>query len=138
MKKVLLGLGALLMMCMITSCTSDFDKVKGLTKELKETSDDWDKEKWIQVMNDFYEAGIHFYQSEPSAEEFDKYEELSDDFYGAVEESGSYREVFKHIKDKEFNEDILEKFEDAREKCKKRLGKKDPWDEEVNEKDAGK
>ena len=111
----------LMLVAMMTSCSNDIDKVKSLTKELENDSEDWDKEKWKQVMTDFYTASIHFFEGEPSKEEFEKFEEAFDDFGRAVEDAGTYRDVYKKFKnkDKELKE-LNEKFYEAYYKYKEK------------------
>ena len=123
MKKFIIGLCALMMLFMMASCGGAVGKIESLTKDVEKNSEDWDTEKWVSVLTDFYETSIEFLESEPSEKDFDKFDDAYSDFKDAVRDSDSNKKT-KAINKKEIQK-LDGKFRKAYSKAKKKIDKDD-------------
>ena len=135
MKKLLLGLSALLLCFMMASCGgSPTDKLKSLTKDVEKNGDDWtDAEKWDEFMTEAFNCIIDFAESDPSEEELEKFMEAIDDLDTATRDINDEKavEAMDKAKDK-FDRGLLKKERKAIKKLKKlaKKYKKDDDDED--------
>lgn len=124
MKKFVFSLSALMMLFMMASCGSGASKIESLAKDVEKNSDDWDTEKWVEVLKEAYQTGIEFYESEPKEKDFDKFEDAFEELDDAISSSDSHNKFEKAIGKKEVKK-LKDKFRKARDKAKKKIDKDD-------------
>lgn len=81
MKKMILGLCALVACFVFASCSNYADKVKSLTEDLKSAEK---AEDFVKIMKDAAQLNIDFYKSEPTAEEEKAFQEAGKEFAEAL------------------------------------------------------
>ena len=125
MKKIIFGLGALMMLFVMSACSGGgASKIESLAKDVEKNSEDWDTEKWVEVLKDAYQTGIDFYESEPKEKDFDKFEDAFEELDDAIRSSDSQNKFEKAIGKKEVKK-LKDKFRKARDKAKKKIDKDD-------------
>ena len=143
MKKYWLGLLAIVMGLFISSCknaggSSDKDEDDEDKKEsvdfkdkLKELKSDIKKVKtadeFIDVLRDFYNAGIEYFESDPSSEEFDEMDNRINDFFAEFQkvynnlDKDEMKKLEENIVAEEEMMKLAEKFATAQSECRMKM-----------------
>ena len=119
MKKVLFGLGTLLMLFVMAACSSGVGKIESLTKDVEKKSADWDKAKWTEVITEVYETAIELLNKDGIKEkDFDKITEAVEDFESAASDSDT-RKKYSSARSK--SSKLINKYIEKKNKVNKKL-----------------
>ena len=129
MKKVMIGLCALLACFLMTSCSSYVDKAKSLAEKFQKAET---AEEFEELLREAAQLDVDFYKSNPSAEEIEAYESTSDaldEILKDEKKQEAFLEAFKKLtEDKEFM-----KLAEEADKVKKEINEKNKDKEEKEE-----
>ena len=137
MKKMIIGLCALVACFVFASCSTDYvQKVKDLTADLEKAEK---AEDFVKVMKDAAQLNLDFYKSEPTAEEAKAFEEAGEEFDKALtkldgDKAKAFAEAVKTLKDDKDFEKLQKEAQDA-ENAWKDAQKGDKKDEKSEEKE---
>ena len=121
MKKVLFGLGTLLMLFVMAACSSGVGKIECLTKDVEKKSEDWDKAKWTEVVTEVYETATELLDKDGIKEkDFDKITEAVEDFESAAKDSDTSEKYYDVIRKDKISK-LKKKYTDKMNKVKKKL-----------------
>ena len=142
MRKVLFGLGAILMCVLLSSCGNPLSKLQSLADDMAENGKDWDEDQWESVLRDAAELELAFWESEPTKEEIKEYDKLDKVLSKAVKKATKSKKSEKALekaykalmKDKEFKE-LLKDGEKAEKKARKAAKKSAKDDDEDDDDD---
>jgi Na+/phosphate symporter len=115
MKKFIFGLGALMMLFVMSACSGGVGKIESLTKDIEKNSEDWDTEKWVEVLKEAYQTAIDYMETDLKEKDFDKLTEAMDDFFDACKSSDSDKKYRNAAKKKEVSK-LSEKYHSKKNK----------------------
>lgn len=141
MKKYWLGLLAIVMGLFISSCKNaggssdkddedkkeavDFkDKLKELKSDIKKVKT---ADEFIDVLRDFYNAGIEYFESDPSSEEFDEMDNKINDVFVEFQkvynnlDKDEMKKLEENIVAEEEMMKLAEKFATAQSECRMKM-----------------
>lgn len=144
MKRMMIGLMAILTGVMLAACGGKNDsKEKNddksteaasaaikLAHEIDENGNDWDLETWEEKIEKFREDELAFYESMPTQDEIDEYEEACEEVNEAARkltEDGNY--CF-HKANREVGSNLKNKIHAAKKKAIKQAAKKEQVDDD--------
>jgi PBP1b-binding outer membrane lipoprotein LpoB len=129
MKKVMIGLCALLACFLMTSCSSYVDKAKNLAEKFQKAET---AEEFEALLRDAAQMDLDFYKSNPSAEDIEAYEATSDIFEDLMKDEKkqeAFLEAFKKLTE---DKDFMKLVEEG-EKLKKEISEKNKDKDEKEE-----
>jgi len=110
MKKIIFSLGTLLMLLAMVACSGGVGKIESLTKDVEKNSEEWDTEKWENVLKEAYDTAIEFLdKSDIKEKDFEKMTDAMEDFFEACRDSDSSKKYFK-ARGKKSIENLSEKY----------------------------
>jgi len=137
MKRILMGLSALLMCILLTSCGSPADKLQGILDDMKANGKQWDAEQWESTLREVADLQISFWESNPTKQEIKAFDKLGDKFETALTKIMKSKRAQKAIekaskrleKDKEFKK-LIKQGEKLEKKARKNASRQAEDDDE--------
>lgn len=141
MRKVLFGLGTLLMCVLLASC-NPMSKLQSLCDDIAENGKDFDADQWESVLRETAELHLSFWESEPTKQEIKEFDKLGKQFSKAITKATKSKKSDKAIekaykalnKDKDFKK-LIKDVDKAESKARKAANKKAKDDDEDEDED---
>ena len=144
MRKVLFGLGTLLMCVLMASC-NPISKLQSIVDDMVENGKEYDEDKWESVLRETAELQLSFWESEPSKDDIKEFDKLGKQFSKALSKATkskksekAFEKAYKALnKEKDFKKLIkdADKAETKARKAAKKAAKDDDEDEDEDEDD---